>query len=308
MILALLAGCLAGGGLTLVLRGLTPARRARSIAAVIAEIDAAARFQPKMTFRSTALTGGGRRLEALEWLVGDQLAREVMARGWLFSALQVDLRLLGIEPTRYSISKVAFALGAFCALPLADIALAAVGIAPVWAVAAWTGLVGAACGFYLPDLRVRRLASVRRRDFRTAISVYLDLVAMRVASGAGVAEALTTAASIGEGAAFARLRAALHSGRTDGLSPARSLGRLGGDLGIPELDELAAHLDLVDTSGAQAEASLRAKADSLRDRQISDAHGKANERSQNMLIAQVLLGLGFLIFIGYPALAKVIAF
>ena len=33
----------------------------------------------------------------------------------------------------------------------------------------------------------------------------------------------------------------------------------------------------------------------------------ANERSQSMLVAQVVLGLGFLLFLGYPAVAKVLA-
>ena len=40
---------------------------------------------------------------------------------------------------------------------------------------------------------------------------------------------------------------------------------------------------------------------------VSDLRGTANERSQSMLVAQVVLGLGFLLFLGYPAVAKVLA-
>ena len=66
-------------------------------------------------------------------------------------------------------------------------------------------------------------------------------------------------------------------------------------------------LRLVDTSGAQAQTSLRAQAASLRDRELADAQGRANEQSQSMLVAQVVLGLGFVLFLGYPAVVRVLA-
>jgi tight adherence protein C len=91
------------------------------------------------------------------------------------------------------------------------------------------------------------------------------------------------------------------------VSPAAALGRLGEDLAVPDLVDTSLRLRLVDTTGAQAQASLRAQAASLRDRELTDAQGRANERSQSMLVAQVVLGLGFVVFLGYPAVAKVLA-
>ncbi len=305
MILALFGGACVGTGLLVLARALLPPRR--TIASVLAELDASARFVSVTRLEPRTTGGFGRRLEILELLVGERAARELVARGWLARSGAADLRLLGCDPIRYTVSRVAWAVCAFVAVPCLDALLTLVGFPIPLVVGVWLALVAGAVGFFLPAQRVRAAAAERRRDFRTAISVYLDLVAMRAASGAGIAEALLTAAEVGEGWAFARLRAALSSGRTDGLSPARALGRLGAELGIPELEDLAAHLALVDVSGAQAETSLRAKADTLRERQLSDAHGRANERSQNMLIAQVLLGLAFLVFIGYPAMARVIA-
>jgi len=132
-------------------------------------------------------------------------------------------------------------------------------------------------------------------------------VAMRMASGAGLAEALADAANVGAGFAFTSLRAALLDARTDGLTPAAALRRLGEQLALPDLVDTATRLSLVDSSGAQAARSLQAQAASLRDRELTDTQGRANERSQSMLVAQVVLGLGFVVFLGYPAVAKVLA-
>jgi Flp pilus assembly protein TadB len=185
--------------------------------------------------------------------------------------------------------------------------LAATGVGLPLLVPAWVSLSAAAVAFLLPDVQLRQHAAAVRREFRVAVGAYLDLVAMRMASGAGLAEALGDAASVGSGPAFAHLRGALADARTDGLSPAASLGRLGEELHLPDLVDTATRLSLVDSTGAQAQASLRAQATSLRDRELSDAQGRANERSQSMLVAQVVLGLGFVVFLGYPAVAKVLA-
>lgn len=171
----------------------------------------------------------------------------------------------------------------------------------------WISLTGAAVGFLLPDLRLRRTAAAARRAFRSAVGAYLDLVAMRMASGSGLAEALHDAAAIGAGPAFAQIRGALADARTDGLSPAQALGRLGEQLLLPDLVDISTRLKLVDSSGAQAQLSLRAQAASLRDRELADAQGRAGEQSQSMLVAQVVLGLGYLLFLGYPAVARVLA-
>lgn len=303
MTTAVLAGAGFGLGLTLLVLGLVPQRR--TLLSVLAELDAGRSTASATSVPLLASSRIGRRLERLELVAGQQIAYELLARGWLgSSSLRTDMALLGYDPARYMASKVAWALAAFASVPLLALVFSLLGLPGIFSL--WVGLLWATLVFVLPDTQVRKLAARRRRDFRTVVGTYLDLVAMRVASGSGVAEALTDAATIGEGWTFARLRAALSGGRTDGLSPARSLGRLGSELDVPELIDLASQLSLVDTAGAQAETSLRAKAASLRERQLSDAHGKANERSQHMLIAQVLLGVGFLILIGYPAVSKVL--
>ena len=65
------------------------------------------------------------------------------------------------------------------------------------------------------------------------------------------------------------------------------------------------HDKVVDTlTGAQAEVTLRERARSLRDAQLASAQGKAGERSQTMVIAQLLLGVGFILFVLYPPISN----
>ena len=88
----------------------------------------------------------------------------------------------------------------------------------------WLGLGLAAVFFFLPDLEVRQKADKRRRDFRHAIGAFLDLVAMNLAGGRGVPEALMAASEIGQGWAFWRIRDALANARITGQTPWQALG------------------------------------------------------------------------------------
>ena len=48
--------------------------------------------------------------------------------------------------------------------------------------------------------------------------------------------------------------------------------------------------------GAKIRQSLSARAATLRRRELADAEGEAGEQSQSMLVAQLLICMGFLIF------------
>ena len=297
MTVALLAGAGVGVGLLLVIAGWRPA--APTVASVLAELDAA-RWSPPPPSRTAERQGVSR------WLAG-WLVRHGGDRSWSSPSVRADLAVLGDDVESLLARKTAAALVGGLVPPAAAVLIRAVGAGVPVLVPVWAALTAGAVGFLLPDVRLRQAAAARRRSFRTAISGYLDLVAMRMASGAGLAEALTDAANVGEGFAFVSLRAALLDARTDGVTPAAALGRLGEQLVLPDLVDTATRLSLVDSSGAQAARSLQAQAASLRDRALTDTQGRANERSQSMLVAQVVLGLGFVVFLGYPAVAKVLA-
>jgi tight adherence protein C len=300
----LLAGAGLGLGLLLLIAGLRPARPPLSRA--LARLDAAARFHLPAAAGDRGLAG---RLAGLHRRAAAELAVALDRSGWLPATQAADLAVLGRDRGELFAAKLTGAAAGLVALPVLVGAAAVAGLPGPAAVAlpGWLALSAGVVGFLLPDAALRRRAAGRRRDFRVAVGGYLDLVAMRMASGAGLAEALADAAGIGAGPAFARLRTTLADARTDGLTPAAALHRLGTELALPELVDTGTRLALVDASGAQAEQSLRTSAAALRDRERTDAHGAANERSQSMLVAQVVLGLGFLLFLGYPAVAKILA-
>ena len=71
------------------------------------------------------------------------------------------------------------------------------------------------------------------------VGSFLDLVAMNLAGGRGLPEALMTASTIGDHWAMARIRQALANARLIGITPWDAMARLGEDLGVEELRDLA---------------------------------------------------------------------
>ena len=107
------------------------------------------------------------------------------------------------------------------------------------------------------------------------VSSFLDLVAMNLAGGRGVPEALMTASTISDDWAMVRIRDALETARLLGITPWTRSARLGEELGVDELRDLAAALALVADDGAKVRDSLVARAGSMRRKELADAEGKA---------------------------------
>ncbi len=176
-----------------------------------------------------------------------------------------------------------------------------------FAVPLWLVLIGALIGGVIPYLELARRAEEKRRAFRHMVSAFLDLVAMNLAGGRGVPEALQAASSISDSWGVVRIRDTLESAKLQGITPWAALGQLGEEVDVDELRDLAAALALVAEDGAKVRESLTARAASMRHRELADAEAKAEERSQSMLVAQLLLCVGFLVFLIYPSLARVLA-
>jgi tight adherence protein C len=297
MTAAVLLGAVAGLGLFLFGYGLIPRRQ--SLTRRIAEFDRspggpAARTSARMPSPDGQESQLSRRL-------GAGIVRFCAEQGWRFPSLGADLRLTGRSLEVYLANKVLLAVFGLLFAPfLAAMALVA-GIKVPFEVPLWVGLVIAAVFFFLPDLELRGKVTRMRRDFRHAIGSFLDLVAMNLAGGRGVPEALMAASEIGAGWAFSRIREALTNARITGLTPWQALGALGDEVRVDELRDLASALSLVADDGAKVRESLTSRAVSLRRRELADLQGQAGERSQSMLLAQMLLCIAFLIFLMYPA-------
>jgi tight adherence protein C len=176
-----------------------------------------------------------------------------------------------------------------------------------FAIPLWLVLFGAVVGAMVPYLELARQARDKRRAFRHMVSAFLDLVAMNLAGGRGVPEALQAAAGLSDSWGMVRIRDTLEAARLQGITPWAALGQLGEEVDVDELRDLAAALALVAEDGAKVRESLTARASSMRHRELADAEARSEERSQSMLVAQLLLCVGFLVFLVYPALARILA-
>ena len=298
MILPLVCGAGVGAGLLLIVRGLYPPRP--SLAQALAQL----RRLPEVASVVVPEPDGGFAAR-LGRPMADALVRA--GAGWLLPAtVRRDLAVLGRSPERHLAEKVTLALVGLLFVP-AVAALLLVGGAhlPVM-VPLWASLIGAVAGFVLPDLGIHADAGRRRRDFRHALSSFLDLVVVALAGGGGVETALGDAASVGAGWAFVYLRRALDQARLARETPWAALGRLGNELGVGELSELAASVSLAGTEGAKVRASLAAKAASLRTHELAEAETADQAATERMSLPVVLLFAGFLVFLGYPAVEKVL--
>jgi Flp pilus assembly protein TadB len=218
-----------------------------------------------------------------------------------------DLAITGTAEELLIGRMVLTGLVGFLLLPAAVLALGPAGLAlPAVVLIIGTPAlgVGLACQ---PRIALRREAELRRREFRRALSCYLDLVAMSLAGGRGAPQALPEAAALSDGWAFRMIADALSAARLAGTGPWRGLGELGERIGVLELRELSGSLALVGDHGARVRDTLTARAATLRRRALTDAEGQAAQADQAMRIAQVLLAFGFLILVAYPALAAVLA-
>jgi len=168
------------------------------------------------------------------------------------------------------------------------------------------GLICAAVGFVIPDASLRAEAKRRRRDFVHSFSGFLDLVNVLLAGGAGLETALIAAAEAGDGPAFVRLRTALLRSRTVHRSPWDELHDMGVRLGLDQVVEVAGSLQLAGEHGARVRSSLSARADALRFRQMTEIEAAAHSSTERMGLPMVMLFIGFLVLIGYPAITHVI--
>jgi tight adherence protein C len=299
---AAIVGCALGLGLYLIVRGLFPSRP--TLAMQVATL--LNRREPEPAPPESKSEGVQ---AALEQRYGSSLV-ELLATAGLdlrSTSRMQDLRVTGGRIETLVVEKVMLATtGALFPLLLSG-GLSLGGVHLPTGLLALASLLFGAAGFLLPDASLRQRANERRKSFRYALSAFLDLVSISLAGGGLVQGSLQDAVAVGRGWAFDEFRRPLELTREKGRPPWEDVGRLGQELGVPELEELAGSLTLAGAEGARVRQSLMAKAESLRQRRMSEAEAEANESSERMVLPLVLLGLGFLLFLGYPAVSRVIS-
>lgn len=291
MTAAMILGVAVGLGVILVATGLIPARL--SLAEALGRLDAPPRAQAE---------------QSVVWwvrILGVPLVETSAGRLATRSTRQ-DLRVIGRSSAEH-VARCVLMLAVGLLWAPATFGLMALGGVDVsFVLPVWVSLVFGLVALVIPTLAVRTEAAERRRSFRHALGCFLDLVAVRLAGGAGVDSALAGSAAAGDGWAFAEIRQALTEARLRGEPSWNGLAALGDAIGVTELQELAASAGLAGDEGARVRVSIAAKARSIRMRGLADAEGAAQSASERMSLPVVLLMTGFIVFLGYPAVAQVI--
>ncbi|HEY5836530.1 type II secretion system F family protein [Streptomyces sp.] len=291
-----LVGAAVGLGVFGLIRALMPSKR--SPVSTIARVDA---------LRAAGPTAGpvGSAPTDLRGRIGERVVEFYLQQGWEQRSLRADLAVLdrswqGFLATKVVLGASGLIFGPFLFAVIWQLGMGSNPVIPVWMALLCGGVF-----FVLPDVEVRRDAADKRKDLRRVIGAYLDLVSMNLAGGRGLPEALMAAAEVSDGWALMRIRNCLADARITGTSQWVALGRLGDELGIEELKDLSVTLGLVADDGAKVRESLASRAETMRHRELAEIEGSAGENSQSMLVAQLLLAAGFLVFLIFPAAMRV---
>ena len=282
------AGALTGLGVWMMWSGWSPVRE--PLAAVLARLG-------QVGIVAEAPSRGNLDARVGAW------ARRIRIVDRAVVGMRSDLRVLRRSPDEQAAQIVAYASLGVLWGPVVVAGGWLVGFRFPLAVPVWLALIGGVIGALVPLRSVRNAALVQRKAFSHALAAFCDVTGMCLAAGRGVESALETAAGAGDGWPFQELRGALRSGYVRGDTPWEALMRLGTETDIGDLSELAAALSLAGEEGAAVRETVRSKAKAIRERLTADAERASAGATERMGVPATLLLLGFIVFLGYPALA-----
>jgi tight adherence protein C len=293
MTIALLAGLCAGVGIWLATTGFRPAPEPLGSA-----LDRVTR--PPATARVVA--EGDER----DARVGGYLLDHVPALARRIDAVRADLRVVGRTPEEQAVRVAASVLLPLAFGPWVGVVMWFAGFSLPPVLLGGLSLAASALGLVLPFASLRSDAAARRTAFSHALSSWCDVVVMTLASGRGVEQAMETASQAGSGWAFAELRGALQAGYVRGEPPWTAIDRLGVELGVSDLSELASTVALAGEEGAAVRTTVAAKARTIRERMSAESETTAAAVTERMSLPSVLLVLGFLVFLCFPAFVSML--
>lgn len=214
------------------------------------------------------------------------------------------LRMAGRSIDRHYAHKALLALAGLV-LPGLFGGLLAVTVGLGFELPALTGLVLGAVGFVLPDLMLRHADTAVTEDATEALLTYFDLVTLeRLANQSGT-QALRSAAAVSDVTVFAAILDALERARLEQRAPYAELQRLGADLELPALVDIADVMAL-DEAGAALSGALRARVRELRDAHLTQAKITASAVSERMAFLMVVPSLTFGLFFLVPPVLRLL--
>jgi hypothetical protein len=293
-VIVLILGAVTGLGLTVAAYGLRPPRPA------LHEQLATLNHRPQTTCSPAFPAAVGEPDGGFGARLGRFGIRPLRAVGLPTAALRADLAVTDTPADRYLAEKACGTAVGLAAPQLLHASPAFGTATPMWLSLALGALL-----FCIPDIAVRAEARRRREDLRHTTAVFIDLTSVALSGGAGLHQGLDDACSALSGWGAAQLRAALAGAAATRSTVWQELHALGERTDVAELVELAACTALVGTEGAKVRASLAAKSAALRDREQAAVEAGAESATERMALPTALMMAGYLVFLGFPALAQV---
>ena len=296
-----LLGLLAGAGLLLVLRGLTPPNPHPGAALTRLDPNADPSYRrPAGSWRER---------------VGLAAERNLAGRpGFTTPSMDLELiRNIGNDPehAKYTVrwywaEKASSALAGFV-IPLVLALLNRVMGSPFPdVVPVFFSLVGAVYFWFLPDAQIKRRARQARADFGRAAVAYLQLVAIHRRAGGTAAGAMRDAATISDSWMFTRILEEITRATMAGTLVWDAMTRLGDRTGISELREVGDIMRLAGKSGAGVAENLLTRARGLRDRILSHEQADAIKKTTAMNLPIVLTVTLIALTAAIPAVAALL--
>jgi tight adherence protein C len=260
--------------------------------------------------RSAAPRSSQRNARAAVGRLGERAVDRFEASRWATTdrsgALRQALAVTGTDPSLFAARLIV--IGGTCAFGpvILWLALQLTGLTIPIAAAALVSCTTVSLGLTIGVSELFRRAAVRRRHVRVIVGSFVDLVVLSLAGGDGIDGALHAASQVTPDWAAQRLARTLLTARDSGAAPWAALAALGEELGVSELVELATTVQLAGTEGARIRQSLTARGASLRRHEQAEAESAANAMTERLFFPGALLLLGFLVFIGYPAIQRIL--
>jgi tight adherence protein C len=215
-----------------------------------------------------------------------------------------DLAVVGRPLEQHVLWLLLSAFAGFATPPLLLSLVQSTGAIGVgWYVPLALALVGAVLGPFIVHTATVDGAAQIKSDLRYQVSAYLDVVTMLLAGNTGYEGALEQAAHAGDGRLFVELRRRIRDAGARGASLTEALRRTGVDLGLEELEQIAATAALSAAEGAPVARTLAAKCATLRSALATEQESEARLRTSRLTTPIVGMSLIFMALVIYPALS-----
>lgn len=252
---------------------------------------------PNLSFRAAIDRSRGEWMPPKPWR--ERLAERITG-GRLIDRIQPDLDITEHEMPELIMSAVptVLLLAGFGVL----ISLMMFGLNSGQGYAIVAGLIGGSLGVVFRYGRLQSEASAMRAHFQEVFATYLGLVAISMGSGMGVESAFRKSASLSDDWAILRLRRALDTATFMSKPIGEVLGELGERWREPNLALLSQAMMRVE-AGARLQETLLAKVGALREQRMAELESTAGKVTEKLFGPTMVMGVGFLIFLIFPALA-----